>query len=285
MKIRLLTIMILISISAIAMGQDIRHKKIDREYWRETKNGIRYDPQESEDGFNDEWWKENDKDYKRRDGEGGFGKYSRERGNRSEGREINRGNDRDILKWEKDERERSSMPSEKDPYGEIRVPSFLSYLFLIIIGAVLLFVLYKIFKDTKWGGKKKVKPVIEQKQPDPIDIPESELERMLREILAKADYRQAVRIWFIFIIRRLRELNYIHWEKKKTNELYIEELAGRKEQEEFKTLVWIYERIWFGKMNITSEQYHQVEPMFKKLLQKLENHQKASSINQNISQD
>ncbi|MBK6527473.1 MAG: hypothetical protein IPG07_19110 [Crocinitomicaceae bacterium] len=37
---------------------------------------------------------------------------------------------------------------------------------------------------------------------------------MLQEALARADYRGAVRIYFIFIVRDLSQKNWINWEKE-----------------------------------------------------------------------
>ena len=80
------------------------------------------------------------------------------------------------------------------------------------------------------------------------------------------DYRLAVRIYFVYVIKELSEKKWISWEKKKTNSSYLIEMRKRKEFNTFNDTVSIFEIVWYGKRKITQADYNSIEPYFKKLL-------------------
>ena len=59
---------------------------------------------------------------------------------------------------------------------------------------------------------------------NPVDIPLTELQRLLKDALDQGDYRGAIRIYFIFILRALSKKKWIQWEKEKTNFSYLVEM-------------------------------------------------------------
>ena len=107
----------------------------------------------------------------------------------------------------------------------------------------------------------------------PTEIPKSELERMLEAAIAIKDFRKAIRIYFIFILKDLTQKEWIVWNKKKTNMLYIREMKGRPFYKEFKKAVSIYEVVWYGKRSVSEEEYFDVEPFFKSMLTDLIAHE------------
>jgi len=106
----------------------------------------------------------------------------------------------------------------------------------------------------------------------PTEIPKSELELMLEKALANKDYRKAIRIYFIFMMKDLSEKGWIVWQKKKTNMLYLREMKGRPHYDQFKRVVSIYEVVWYGKREVSEADYKSIEPMLKQTLIDLENH-------------
>jgi len=106
----------------------------------------------------------------------------------------------------------------------------------------------------------------------PTEIPKTELELMLEKALANKDFRKAIRIYFIFMMKDLSEKGWIVWQKKKTNMLYLREMKGRPHYDQFKKVVSIYEVVWYGKREVSEADYKAVEPMLKQTLIDLENH-------------
>ena len=115
----------------------------------------------------------------------------------------------------------------------------------------------------------KVGAPIELEEMHPSEIPLSELERLLKEALAKGDYRGAIRIYFIFIIRDLSDKKWISWQKEKTNFHYLREMSGKNEFDDFNRSVSYFEIIWYGKREIDSAKFEQIRPSFTRFLDKL----------------
>ncbi len=141
---------------------------------------------------------------------------------------------------------------------------------LIIIGAALLaFVIYYFFMRFSIDEQGK-KIEIEQDLP-PMEIPKSELEKRLEAALASENYKEAVRIYFIFIIKGLSEKQWILWEKDKTNMYYLFEMRKRSQYDLFNQTVTIFEWVWYGNYTIEKEQFNKWEITFKKLLSDINN--------------
>ena len=133
----------------------------------------------------------------------------------------------------------------------------------ILVGGLIVFLFFNAPEDAK---------VPQQNVDDlsPTEIPKSELELMLEKALAEGDYRRAIRIYFIFIMKDLSEKEWIVWQKKKTNILYLREMRDKPFYEEFKQIVSIYEVAWYGKREINEKDFKSVEPDLKQLLNNLE---------------
>lgn len=134
----------------------------------------------------------------------------------------------------------------------------------IILGAA---VVYMIIVSA--GNKnKKVVPVAEDNESrmENMTITKSELELALEAALANKNYREAVRIYFIAVIKEMKERSWIKWEKKKTNYHYINEISGRTQQPDFITATRAFEIVWYGNRSLAENEYRQLEPHFKKLL-------------------
>lgn len=104
----------------------------------------------------------------------------------------------------------------------------------------------------------------------PTEIPKTELELMLERAIKKEDYREAIRVYFIFIIRGLIVKDWIDWEKEKTNISYLTEMRNNPLNAEFESTVSVYEIVWYGQRELTKEEYKTLEPRFENLTKKLD---------------
>ncbi|HRE75636.1 MAG TPA: hypothetical protein PK637_13135 [Flavobacteriales bacterium] len=241
---------------------------IDREHWRNIKKGIRYDDSPNGSKYNRNWADKVEKSSGKKDPNSGFGKYSRNSVGKGKGNPAEYGENRIRTK-------------EKDDPGfapKISPPSALNLtpLAYIIIGIGILFLLYIIYMVIRqMDGKRNKKvadsnPDEEQEEPDAVELPKSELDQRLEAALAKGDHREAVRILFIFLIKALREKNWIHWEKKKTNAHYLNELSSNSFFNDFSKSVYIFELVWYGKRVVSKEHYLEIEPLFRKMIDTVE---------------
>lgn len=138
--------------------------------------------------------------------------------------------------------------------------------------ALLVFLIYRLFMRYQ---SEKDGAVVEANFDDmaPSEIPKTELERRLEEALGRGDYREAVRIYFIFIIKDLSDKNWIKWEKRKTNISYLIEMRSRPQYDLFNRSISVFEVVWYGNYAIDQKSFEEVEPTFKQLLNSIHSKQ------------
>lgn len=149
---------------------------------------------------------------------------------------------------------------------------FMQILFYTLIIVIIGYILFLILKNTslKPGKKKITKPDIADHSVPVDDIQELEIDRLLREALAAGNYRLAIRIYFLGLLKTLDESGLIDWKKNKTNRDYLSELFLKGHYfEEVKHLAIAYEQVWYGDHNLPTQAYDQIISSFKAIDQKL----------------
>lgn len=147
-------------------------------------------------------------------------------------------------------------------------PDWLSKLFLVIlIIAVALGLGYVILRFRKNTTVQQQTTV--QLEEDPTELTQSEFERLLSEALKTGKYREAVRLYFVAVLKELIQLELIHWKKDKTNQAYRNELRGHVLAAQFSQCVRIYEYVWYGHYSLSQETFAPIELQMKVLLKKL----------------
>ncbi|QJX45740.1 DUF4129 domain-containing protein [Hymenobacter taeanensis] len=87
------------------------------------------------------------------------------------------------------------------------------------------------------------------------DIHAVDFTAALAEAEAAANYRLAVRLGYLQVLRHLAEHHLIDWQPEKTNHHYLQELAGTRWAPDFATLTRQFEYVWYGELPITPEAY------------------------------
>lgn len=257
--------------------EDLKEQNFNRDKWRDIRNSIRYEG------------KKNSKPVKELDGElgdiemgdgepqgynGSGGGGSGSGGGTSSGSGSGSSPSKPQAPESKDLPEIS--PPDFDP-PNFQLPNFSglgAVMWVIIIVAVLAliaFLIYAIVKNS--GGNKGIKSSLEDVEihdVNPLEIPKTELELRLEEALKNEDYRECVRIYFIFTMKELAEKGYIRWEKEKTNMNYLTEVFGQAFFGNFSNTVSLFEVVWYGKREVSKAQYAQIEPDLKKCIASIE---------------
>ena len=241
-------------------GDDLYDHGLDHEKWQDIRDGIRYEGQE--EGPGREWTYESNEEYNRERG-------TYERGESGGGGGNGSGGSGDGSSYR--DRQNYTPPPSNTNYES---PSFsglgvFGWILLGLFCGLLIFLIYYLFVNTETKGAKIKGDPIDFDEVNPTEIPLTELERLLQEALANKDFRGAVRIYFIFIVRDLAEKNWIKWEKEKTNFHYLREMSGKSEFEDFNVSVSYFEIIWYGKRELDADKFEQVKPKFTRFLDKL----------------
>ena len=144
--------------------------------------------------------------------------------------------------------------------------------FLIIVAiAILVFVIFKIFAgnyfmaNTKIEKEAKVFNIEDVKE----NIKEVELDKMLKIALQQRLYKEAIRIYYLMIIKKLFVNNSIVWTKNKTNSEYLREMRKNSNFKIFSETTTIYEKIWFGDITVNETDFQKLKQIFENCITKM----------------
>ena len=73
-------------------------------------------------------------------------------------------------------------------------------------------------------------------------------EELIKKALSIKEYRIAIRILYLKILRNLSDKNIINWKPEKTNREYLYEIKSNSIKEHFEKVIKIFEYIWYGNM-------------------------------------
>lgn len=148
---------------------------------------------------------------------------------------------------------------------DVDAPDFLSSggfwktLLFILLFLLLIWIIYIIVKNRQPSNKKVVVQNVENDW-HPEIITKTELELMLEKAMSNEDYRECVRVYFMFILKELTKKSWIKWRAEKTNYDYILEMRSRDNAMGFEEAVRIYDIVWYGDYAITKEVYAKLQP-------------------------
>ena len=262
-------------LSVTGFGQDnngdrLYDHRLDEQKWERIRDGIRYEGQDNGPGR--QWTYESDKEWreaKRRAARDGNGRGSGSGGNYGSGDGNGRGGGNGTPLEDPDYDESPPDAPELD-MGASAGLGYLGYILLgILVIALIILIYYLYYVNSNHKGKEIERDGQELEDINPTEIPLTELQRLLQEALSRGDYRGAVRIYFIFIIRDLAQKKWIQWEKEKTNFQYLREMSGKNEFDDFNRSVSFFEIIWYGQREIDQQTFEQIRPNFTRFLDKL----------------
>lgn len=78
------------------------------------------------------------------------------------------------------------------------------------------------------------------------DINAINFDELIADAVSKKDYRKAIRLHFLKLLKELSDNNLIKWQIDKTNNDYSIELSSSKYNSKFNELSIMYEYIWYG---------------------------------------
>lgn len=116
--------------------------------------------------------------------------------------------------------------------------------------------------------KRKNQPPIAQKPYEPVDISENpenidiDFSRFIQEALDAKNYKMAIRITYLNLLKMLQEYKILKWHKHFTNQNYIEQLKGTVIQNDFEQFTRIYESSWYGNYSVNENKYLIAKQMY-----------------------
>ncbi|WP_338815469.1 DUF4129 domain-containing protein (plasmid) [Bernardetia sp. Wsw4-3y2] len=179
---------------------------------------------------------------------------------------------RDGIKYAKEieeKKEEYKEPASKWPELDWSFLAGLKYVLIGLVVALLALALVWFFTKGVLFGNKKTK--LEEEQAAFLTEENLEkvefgyLEQALEKALLQRNFRMAIRIHYLWLLKVLYEKELINWKKDKTNHAYISELSNKASQESatsFRKLTLWYEKAWYGESKIDEKDFSMVETYF-----------------------
>jgi len=128
---------------------------------------------------------------------------------------------------------------------------------IILLIAIMIVVLYFIVANK--NSNLKVKNELEYSIAEAeMNIDKSDLNYLLQQALDHKEYKLALRIYYLIIIKELNTKGLIKYKKDKTNYTYLLEMQPNKNYGSFKNLTRIYEYFWYGDKELTASKFEPI---------------------------
>ena len=170
--------------------------------------------------------------------------------------------------WKEDFEELKKLEQRKVVRKSWSFPDFMAgFIKVLLYGmaiALLAFLIYKVLEKHLFVKNKKTKQksLSDEKTVEEIESID-ELEQLYNEAVKSGNYRLAVRIQYLMIIRELSQQNLIVWKKDKTNREYIREMRKSNSFDAFREITNLFERIWYGHFDINKATFEKISPRFR----------------------
>lgn len=164
--------------------------------------------------------------------------------------------------WSKPQQQKAGSPVQyKTPF--YRQQWFRSLMWIIIVGCfVAVIIWYLSLNDVGIFRRKNVAVGAEEEALSADNIFEINYSRDIAKATAEGNYRLAVRLLFLQLLKNLSEKEIIHYKQDRTNFDYLLQLQQSAYYSDFFRLARNYEYAWYGKFDMSKETFSAVKKDF-----------------------
>lgn len=143
----------------------------------------------------------------------------------------------------------------------------------ILSGIIVLVALYFIIRlfmnhKGKWLFQKKNESIqIDINNIEQL-IQSADFEKLIADVESRGDTRQSIRLYYLWLLKDLKEKEIIVWLPEKTNADYMSEIISETLKKQFSYLSYLFNYIWYGQFSITDEDYIMAKKAFLNFLKK-----------------
>ncbi|MBC6990439.1 DUF4129 domain-containing protein [Hymenobacter sp. BT491] len=133
---------------------------------------------------------------------------------------------------------------------------FWRYVFYALFLGAIAFVILKLFQVDLTGafGRSPRRAALAY-DTESEDIHALDFNALLAEAEASANYRLAVRLGYLQVLKQLTDHHLIEWQPDKTNQAYVQEMASAPLRLAFTEITRQFEYVWYGELALTAEHY------------------------------
>lgn len=118
--------------------------------------------------------------------------------------------------------------------------------YLVVAAAIFFLVFLMLKNDARFLFYKKGSMIATDFTESIQDIQEMDFDKIIAEEVERRNFRKAVRLYFLKVIKELDQHQLISWKLDKTNTDYLRELKNGTYHQKFAELIRLYEYIWYG---------------------------------------
>lgn len=159
-------------------------------------------------------------------------------------------------------------------FGEIQpgswIVSFMQIMKYVLIAVVLGFIAWLFIRLNP--GKSMVKP---SRLPEVLLSEEEKvmnsqnISKLIEQAQTEQNYRLAIRYYYLWILKLLRDHNLIDYQYQKTNREYQQEISQSSLASQFGVITRLYDFIWYGDFKLNNRQYESAKKEFEEIQQQL----------------
>ena len=149
------------------------------------------------------------------------------------------------------EKKKPEVNAAEDVDFEIPGYSWFSRGLIILLGVVLLlFLLYQMASSRRRHNPENIAISNEIE-----DIQQIDTIGLYDKLVEGQDYRGAIRMRFLRLLKEMDQQKIIKWQKDKTNRIYRREISDQRLKNNFDILSSIFERSWYGNRSLDREAF------------------------------
>lgn len=101
------------------------------------------------------------------------------------------------------------------------------------------------------------------------DIHQINFTEEINKAAASGNFRMAIRLHYLQVLKLLSDNKYIVWKMDKTNAMYVDELANTSLNESFAGITVLFDYVWYGDAIVDAEAYQKAAISFNQFQQKI----------------
>jgi len=145
------------------------------------------------------------------------------------------------------------------------------FFFLVIATAIYLLVKLIVNKQGRWLFGKNPESKTDIDYDEVQNIKEDDFKKLISESEASNDYRSAIKYYYLFLLKKMDNVEVITYDSQKTSHDYLLQLEGKPYYSDFSKSAYYYTYIWYGEFEIDYEGYQKASSSFVKLINQFNN--------------
>lgn len=170
--------------------------------------------------------------------------------------------------YKKGKRNRPELDEEKDSEHININLGPLSWLFYIILGIAVTYLVYILLNEGGTGlfSSQQHKKLNKHEDITAENIEHADIHTLIKNAENNGDYRLAIRYYYLLVLKTLSLKNHIKFEDDKTNNEYLNEISDKPFSNTFAYISYLYNYIWYGEFPLNMEKYKKAKSNFTTLL-------------------